>query len=693
MVATITSKIEFAFGANLTADPATWTWTDVTAYALGSVSVRPGRQDEASQTQPAQCIFRLANTDARFTPRHPTSLYYPNFHRQIPVRVSLNPGTGYVQRFQGYIDVITPTWPSGNSTVAEVSITASGILRRLGQGSKPLRSAPVRYIPTTSPVAYWPLEDGPLVSFGTPLVGSGTFQAFTGTHPSGAVVTYPQFGQGQLAPWLPPVISRSGAAGLTIIYGTVSMPGFTNTWTADLIYNSNTGAGDGAIDINPSYLGGSLGWPQIQFYPSVRELWVAMNGEPEVTASAPTLYDGNAHHIRWTVSPSGSKVTWTVYVDGVLTNTGTTAGNMTVPAVNSIASSIAATSGPAAVGHVAVWTSPPSLNTAVSAAFGWRGETATARLTRLCLEEGVPLTVTGTATTLMGPQATDTLISLLRECEAVDLGILYDGAGPGLSYLARPARYNQAAAIALDCKMAQVKLPFLPVEDDQRVRNDWTVTRRNGGTARYADQGHIAANGLYDTSATINTASDSDLGNQASWRVYLGTGDEMRVPSLTFDPLHSPELQSQWLATTLGERLTATNLPTQFPYGSADQIIEGYTETWDSVSWFVTPNLSPYRPWEVFQIQDTRLGRIEHGGSQLHQNYSAGATSLLVDTISGGLWDTASTPFDVDIRGLQIHVTAISGGSSPQTFTVTATPGDLGGGNPVKLWKPGVLAL
>jgi hypothetical protein len=184
--------------------------------------------------------------------------------------------------------------------------------------------------------------------------------------------------------------------------------------------------------------------------------------------------------------------------------------------------------------------------------------------------------------------------------------------------------------------------------------------------------------------------------DQASWRVHRDTADEMRVSTLTFDPLHNPELQTQWFATMIGERTTATNLPSQYPFGSTDQIVEGYAETWDSVTWFVTLNLSPYRPWEVFTIQDSRLGRIETDGSTLNSSATTTTTSLSVAS-SGGLWDTGSAPFDVDLEGEQVTVTAVTGSSSPQTFTVTRSVNGVvkahNSAAVVKLWKPGVLAL
>lgn len=675
---TILSKIEWAFGADLTANPATWVWTDLSLFALGSVSVRSGRSDEASQTQPTACGFRLRNTDGRFSPRFPTSPYYPYVRRQTPVRISLSPGTGYVQRFQGYIDNIVPVWPAGNSQVAEVEVTASGIMRRLGQGGKQLRSAPARYIPTTSPVAYWPMEDGELVTAGKPLVGLNPLVAWTGTHPSGAVVSYPQFGRGQLAPWLAPVVSRTGAAGLTIMYGLVSMPAFTTTWTVDVMYASGTDVGSttvddigGTIDVNPLYLsGGASGWPQVQFLPSVGQVWVTLNGESEVVGNVPALYDGQAHHVRWTVSQSALKGSWSVYVDGGLINSGTTTGNMTIPAMTTVAlTSIAASSG-LAQGHLAVWTTPPTLLTAVSAAMGWTDEDAGSRITRLCAEEGIVCSVSSTTgTARMGPQGIATALAVLGECEAADGGILSDGASAGVTYLANQDRTNLPVSLALDCVRQQVKLPFTPAEDDQRTRNSWTVSRRDGQVGdTYTNTAHVAANSLYADQTTLNVSSDAVLTNQASWRVNLGTVEEMRVPGLSLQLIDHPELWASWLATTLGERLTAINLPVQYPPGILDMVLEGYVETWDAVSWKIDVNTSPFAPWRVIVLAadtgDTAvfLGHLDTDSSALAQTITSAATSVLIKTLAGPLWTTTADdfPFDLNPSGEQVRATAVA---------------------------------
>src|SRR5438876_384748 len=150
--------VEIALGADLTADLSTFSWTDVSAYALGEVSVTRGRSDRASSFEPSRCTLRLGNTDDRFTPRFPTSPYYPNFRLDTPIRVKVNPGSGLTTRFVGFISSIKVNWPGGNAQFAEVAIEATGVSRRLRQGPT-TRSALYRAHITGSPVQYWPLED------------------------------------------------------------------------------------------------------------------------------------------------------------------------------------------------------------------------------------------------------------------------------------------------------------------------------------------------------------------------------------------------------------------------------------------------------------------------------------------------------------------------------------------------------
>lgn len=695
---TITTRIEKAFGANLTANPASWVWTDISTYTLGEVSVTAGRGDEAGTTQPTKCSFRLKNTDGRFSPRLPSSPYYPNVRRQTPVRISLNPGTGYVQVFQGYVDDIVPSWPGGNSEYAEVAITASGLLRRLQQGHNVLRSALYRAVTTAStlPTAYWPCEDGAdglaLSSASSPVagvapmvaVGASNFASTTGAPGSD----------------VQPDFSAGGS-----LIGNVPGTGTVTSWRVQVAWKANTIpaaafaiplqwiTADGhawELDLNP----GKLVFSEDTTFTS-----------PSANAA---VDNGLWHEGRVDAVQSGGNINITVYLDGVQVITESIAG--TVSRVTSVEANAAG--GPSSIlsgiGQFMVWngsTTVAGLDT-VDSMRGHAGETAGARIVRLCGEFSIPVSVTSTTgTALMGPQGVDTLLTLLRACEDVDGGILYDGQSAGLNYLARQDRYNLAVSMALDTQRQQVKLPFAPVEDDQRIRNDWTVTRPGGTFGHFQDLGHVAANGLYDTSATKNAQADSQLLDMAAWLVHLGTVEEMRVPGLSLQLIDRPELWAAWLATTLGERITAANLPVQYPPGILDMIVEGYTETWDSASWRVDLNTSPFAPWRVIVLAadsaDTGefVGHLDTDDSGLNAAITSTATSFAVKTNSGPLWTTLADdfPFDINIDGERITVTNITGAASPQTFTVSRSVNTVVKAHlinaAVSLWAPLVLGL
>lgn len=76
---------------------------------------------------------------------------------------------------------------------------------------------------------------------------------------------------------------------------------------------------------------------------------------------------------------------------------------------------------------------------------------------------------------------------------------------------------------------------------------------------------------------------------------------------------------------------------------------------------------------------------------------AAGATSLSVATTAGTVWTTSDTPFDAVVAGERVTVTAASGATSPQTWTVTRAVNGVSKtlpvGGDVRLYQPAILAL
>lgn len=704
-------------------------WVDLTSggyvYTRDPVAISVGAPNEGQDADSCRCTVTINNRDGRFSPRNPRSPYFGLLGRNTPLRVMvLDVGSEHatVARFYGEVSTWPARWSVGGQDVW-VPIEASGSLRRLGQGAAVLRSTPVRYLPGTSPIAYWPLEDGQLSAAGAPLVGQSTMVPFVGTHPSGAVVSNPQWGQGQLAPWLAQVVALSGSSGLVIIWGRVFMASsFTTTWTVDWMYNGATAAAGTTVDVNPSYLGGALGWPQVVFDPPNRQVSVAMNPtDSEVVTTVTNLFDGSAHHIRWAVSQSGAKAAWVVYVDGTSVNSGTTITNQTVTQVKTVALVASASTGTEATrGHLAVWTTPPTLADAVDAAFGYEDETAVERMTRLCVEEDVPFFLSnesGSVSRSCGPQYLATFLDLVKDAAAVDGGLLYEPRdAPGLAY--RPLRnmYNQDAALTLDYDNREVAPPLEPTDDDQQTRNDVTVTRRFGGSSQVVlASGDLSIqqppNGVsrYDATVELGLANDDDTEDQASWLVHLGTVDEARYPRITVN-LHRLAADSKTallLAAArlgLGSRITISNPPDWLPPRLIDQLARGYVEVLEPYGWSITYNCAPAAPYRIATLESPNplyTARLQTSGSTLVGNYSA-TDSVLTVASSGTPWvesigPAPSFPFDVSIQGVRITVNAITGNTSPQVFSVTrSTDGfdvALRDGADVKLWNRTYIAL
>jgi hypothetical protein len=86
--------VELALGADLTASPLTWAWTDISRYVrfADGVVITRGRADEFSTAAPSKASLTLLN-DGRFSPRNPVGPYYGQIGRNTPLRVLVRPDT------------------------------------------------------------------------------------------------------------------------------------------------------------------------------------------------------------------------------------------------------------------------------------------------------------------------------------------------------------------------------------------------------------------------------------------------------------------------------------------------------------------------------------------------------------------------------------------------------------------------
>lgn len=539
------------------------------------------------------------------------------------------------RRFVGEVSSWPTRWDVTGRDVW-VPIEAQGILRRLGQGASPLRSPIYRELTAgwrPPMVAYWPMEDGsdsttlasatggqPMTITGTPQIGS--FDGFAGSEPLVTLADASLTGQ-------IPVHTDTGEILVRLLLDTPAA-GLTDLQRIVTIYTT----------------GSAARW-ELQYGTissgSLRLLAYDSDGTNIHTGAWwGFALNGSRGSVGFSLTQSGSDIDWQiVYVRVTSTDatgtaptgtlTGQTCGRSTRVVV---ARDRGLTEG--SVGHLVVSNNAGQLTGEDDWLHGWVGETAGTRMRRLCAESGIPFVshYDLSATTAMGPQRVGTLVDLLETCGQADGGILHELRSLiGLGYRPRTSLYNQATALMLDYDGGHISPPFEPSADDAEARNDVTVQRDGGSSARVEQTtGPLNVQdpaddpegvGRYDESVTLSLKSDSQCLSQAGWRVHLGTWDEERYPNVAVNLGRNTSLVTSVTAVDSGDRLTITDPPSWMPPDDIDLMLQGYTESFDAHWWDWNPNCTPYGPWFVFQIEDAVLGRLDTSGSEI----ASGATT------------------------------------------------------------------
>lgn len=659
------------------------TWTEITSRALGGraasgVAITQGRGDGAIQAETSRLDMILGNADGYVTEGNPASPYYPYFGRGTRIRVSLADilGSGDAQRFCGRIDTLSADYPGGS--FSSLAVTAVGTLGSLGQGSDPLKSALERAILADSPVAMWALNDASSATQGASSVVGGTPMVIAAGSPTWGSQSPPDGGDTPLV-----------AAGNATLRGAVSMS-TTSAWSFEVIAYVDEQATDAyivGIDTDQaSFASGSTFrlYTQTSF-PLPFQL-STQGGSSLTAAGQQPDFDEQWHHYLINVTLSGTNMNGQVYYDGTLIASGNILGGVSslpLPRIMHINPSTGA-SGTArlatmAAGYAAVY-NHANVDAAAryQAMLGWVGEMAHERIDRLFTEEGYTVTIVGSESPAMGPQSADTLLNLARASETVGQGLLHDGGTDGaVVYVCASELQNQTVALAITAGTLEPDLR--PIWDNQNTRNDVTSTRPGGLSIRVSDEDHVTRVGIrFKDSRSPNVETDDQLVHDAGWWVNTGTADGPRYAGVGFNMRNSVgrTYADQVLALTMGQRFTvaAAALPSQHPPGGIDSIGIGWTERLDADTWTIRPHAVPYAPYVVAEMDSTTSAKLDSGSSTLTSNIATSATSISVTTsTSTDLWTTSAgqMPISIVIDGEVMTVSAISGGSSPQTFTVT----------------------
>jgi hypothetical protein len=238
--------------------------------------------------------------------------------------------------------------------------------------------------------------------------------------------------------------------------------------------------------------------------------------------------------------------------------------------------------------------------------------------------------------------------------------------------------YSRDRIVVLDYAAGELSPPLDPQFDDRFTANEVTATADGSTETVSLTTGPMSSAssaaggiGLVRRGYPVNAATDQ-LRDIAGFRLGKGTVNGVRLPQVTVN-LARPTLAAKvdaLLQVEVGDRLDIDNLPRDIG-GNTRQHVNGYSEEIDRFEHVIHFNTEPHAPYAV-EILDSTVFDLASGDSFLNTTVDAVVTSWSVKSLDGTVWSTAAgdVPFNIIIGGEWCTVTAITGASSPQTFTV-----------------------
>lgn len=603
-------------------------------------------------------------------------------------------------RFWGEIPEFPQSWDTTGVDVT-ARANAADIVQRITQGAKPLKS-PIyynlsQYLTTNTNTGidgWWTMEDGSLATSASAVIGRAA--AFTNASfttdvllPGAAGVLLFSSDSGIASGTTASTVANSGSAYALWYFKMPSVPvssvnvmsfGFTGGSVAKIVfsitatlYTINIYDAAGNVLDTSSVAFGAVDSPN---------QWLAMR--VKMTQSGGTVNWEWAWYAISSLSALGVS-------DSFSGTCGRPISWKSEPFTNKLGLELA---------HVVLARADLGLE---SAAFtqstnGYVDETPAARFQRLCIQLGIPFWIVGERAEshqqLMGVQSIISFPAMLQEIIDIDGGFIY---GPrdkfGLTFRMRNSFQNRTG-VQLSYSSRYLTDLGRPDEGTAFIRNDVTISRPNGGTARwFADTGprnihESSANsqgvGTFDVQLTRNAAADEQLLPLAQDEVLRGTWDELRYPSTTIELARSllvanPTLTLKVRALDIAAVATLTGLPNWLPPDDVDQLIRGYTETLRNRGQEFILTLIPYGPY-ITGVYDGTSSRYDSASTTLKTTVNSSATSLTfrTPTTENAVWSTsgAELPYPVTISGQVNTVTAMGApslvsGSYDQVATVT----------------------
>ncbi|WP_086809799.1 hypothetical protein [Streptomyces reticuliscabiei] len=617
---------------------------------------------------------------------------------------------------------------------AYVDVDAAGVLRRYDGQQKTAASALRNHVAGYRPVAYWPFEEG--------AQGSSSVVQAADTSPAGPLtVSKVDFARDDTLAGSDPLPNLQ--AGATI--RSTGIPGFsTGRWAVYFMLKFTT-QGFPTDATEHQILSFSTANVTLTAYAllsggAARIVLRGVDSSGTAVAGAAAILQtdltaaGNLGFLdRWQQfkiygQESGGSTTYTIAAldpDNTGVTSSLTAAAHTADRVRTIATTVGSGAAGVGLGHLSIWgvaftdAYNSSLNnTVVSYEVGAPGLTTKDWLSSLSTDFGQALEIEGPAETRLGPYYSAPFISLAQAAARTDFGLMTELRNRlGLRYVSRQALYDLPVDLVLDYSSGQVFSPFRPKDDDKGLINRITVKRREGSEASAeVSEGPLSVQpppdgiNVNDDSVDTIVHSDDQLPSQAGWRLHVAAWDAMRVASLTLK-MANPRMRPL-LGTVLGlkegSRIQVINTPKRYGPDGFDLLVRGSKETHAEGIFDITFNCSPYRPYVTgLAVQEGSAvsptdPRADTSGAALAEDLDATETGVDVLTADSRKWITTATypgdfPFTIRVGGEVMRVTAVTGATSSQTFTVERSVNGVvkthASGAPIELADPTYVAL
>ena len=611
--------------------------------------------------------------------------------------------------FTGEVSEWPLKWDQSGSDVY-VEVEAGGVLRRLQKGSVPL-SSPIKrgnQYNSSAMRAYWPCEDGDnSTRIATGMLTNGFDMTVSGRPDYAA-------DSGFRASNPLPAVQSSSWSGRVKAYTDTNE--FQVRWLIYIPSSNNLTTGDVLIRVATDNGYWDVPWA------TTNGIWLEGHDDDgtlvDYTANM-SVSKGTYYRMGIDVTQSGSNadVNLSILEPGseVGVYASDTLNGLTVDRVKRIyVNPDQADMEGVIIGQITVEDTVASVFTLDDELSGYGGESvdesAVARINRLCMENDITFQSHGrfTDSSVMGYQPIDTLVNVIHDAANTDLGMLHESRDEiGLTYRSRQSMFNQTPQVTFDYDAGDL-YSFQPVDDDQTTANDVTVTRTSGSSHRRSlASGAMSTQeppdgvGLYNIEETVNTQDDTYLPDQAGWRLHLGTVDEARYPVISVELARSNFTEAEAadiLNLRLGDLITVTNPPSWMPPDDVSLLIRGIQHDISGFVHRVTFNCAPGSAWTVGEYVGSNTADSRYDASStVNTTINTTSTSLSVATADTVLWSHDDGDFDIRIGAERLTVTAVSGSTSPQTFTVTRSVNGVvqshTAGDSVRLWTPSRYAI